>query len=236
MVWIWTENSCPNLLLLDLHLPKRDGTISTGYKLEWTRWSQMRVTDFLHRQAALVRECVSARQFVTTDFGGMMRHDVNEEAVATALDIPADNIYHGTQDHYNGAIQSIQGYFTRSLKHGNYLVTETNAQTIGWSSEGQNPPYDGQLREDVYTHLSNGANMVEYWHWHSIHAGQETYWKGVLSHDLEPNRAYAEVTRIAHELQKVGPELADMTIHNRVAILYSVDSSNGISFMPFERQ
>jgi hypothetical protein len=26
MVWIWTENSCPNLLLLDLHLPKRDGT------------------------------------------------------------------------------------------------------------------------------------------------------------------------------------------------------------------
>ena len=25
--------------------------------------------------------------------------------------------------------------------------------------------------------------MVEYWHWHSIHAGQETYWKGVLSHD-----------------------------------------------------
>jgi beta-galactosidase len=78
--------------------------------------------------------------------------------------------------------------------------------------------------------------MVEYWHWHSIHAGQETYWKGVLSHDLEPNRAYAEVTRIAHELQKVGPQLANMTIHNRVAILYSVDSSNGISFMPYERQ
>ena len=47
--------------------------------------------------------------------------------------------------------------------------------------------------------------MVEYWHWHSIHAGQETYWKGVLSHDLEPNRAYAEVSRTAHELQKIGP-------------------------------
>ena len=33
--------------------------------------------------------------------------------------------------------------------------------------------------------------MVEYWHWHSLHYGQETYWKGVLSHDLEPDRAYA---------------------------------------------
>ena len=41
-------------------LPTRDGTISTGYKLEWTRWSQMRVTDFLHWQAALVRECCFA--------------------------------------------------------------------------------------------------------------------------------------------------------------------------------
>lgn len=48
-----------------------------------------------------------------------------------------------------------------------------------------------QFRQDVYTHLLNGANMVEYWHWASIHANQETYWKGVLSHDLEPNRAYA---------------------------------------------
>ena len=117
----------------------------------------------------------------------------------------ADNIYHGTQDHYDGSSQSIQGDFTRSLKHANFLVTETNAQTIGWSSAGQFPPYDGQMREDVYTHLSNGANMVEYWHWASIAANQETYWKGVLSHDLEPNRAYAEVSRTAHELAKDRP-------------------------------
>ena len=94
----------------------------------------------------------------------------------------------------DGKWQALQGDFARSLKHGNYLVTETNAQTIGWDSSMQFPPYDGQLRLDVYTDLATGANMVEYWHWHSIHAGQETYWKGVLSHDLEPNRAYAEVS------------------------------------------
>ena len=214
-------------------LPTREGTISTGYKLEWTRWSQMRVTDFLHWQAALVRECAGPRQFITTDFGGMMRHDVNEEAISEALDIPADNIYHGTQDHFDGSVQSLQGDFTRSLKHSNYLVTETNAQTIGWNSEGQFPPYDGQLREDVYTHLSNGANMVEYWHWASIAANQETYWKGILSHDLEPNRAYAEMSRTAHELQKIGPHLVGLQIKPQVAILWSRDSANAISFMPY---
>jgi beta-galactosidase len=214
-------------------LPTREGTISTGYKLEWTRWSQMRVTDFLHWQAALVRACAGTGQFVTTDYGGMMRHDVNEEAIAEALDIPADNVYHHWQDHYDGAVQSLQEDFTRSLKHDNFLITETNAQTIGWSSSGQFPPYDGQMREDVYTHLSNGANMVEYWHWASIAGNQETYWKGVLSHDLEPNRAYAEVSRTAHELEKIGPHLTGLKIHNDVAILWSRDSSNAISFMPY---
>jgi beta-galactosidase len=180
-----------------------------------------------------VRECASPRQFVTTDYGGMMKRDVNEEAIAEALDIPADNIYHGTQDHFDGAAQSIQGDFTRSLKHSNFLVTETNAQSTDWTSAFQYPPYDGQLREDVYTHLSNGANMVEYWHWASIAANQETYWKGILSHDLEPNRAYAEMSRTAHELEKIGPHLVGLQIHNQVAILWSRDSLNAIEFMPF---
>lgn len=214
-------------------LPRRDGTISTGYKLEWTRWSQMRVTDFLHWQAELVRECAGPRQFITTDYGGMLKRDVNEEAVAGSLDIVANNIYHATQDHYDGSFQSLQSDFARSLKHGNFLVTETNAQTIGWSSQSQFPPYDGQLREDVYTYLASGANMVEYWHWASIAANQETYWKGILSHDLEPNREYAEMSKTAHELQKIGPHLVGLKIHNDVAILYSRDSANAISFMPY---
>jgi len=215
-------------------MPTRDRATSTSYKLEWSRWSQMRVTEFLAWQAALVRQYRRPNQFVTHDYGGMMKMDVNEGEVAKSLDIVANNIYHGTQDHMDGAWQAEQSDFSRSLKHDNFLITETNAQTLGWDSAGQFPPYDGQIRLDVYSYLASGANMVEYWHWHSIHAGQETYWKGVLSHDLEPNRAYAEVSKTAHELQKIGPQLVDLKIKNQVAILYSVDSANGISFMPYE--
>ncbi|MBV9269416.1 MAG: beta-galactosidase, partial [Acidobacteriaceae bacterium] len=214
-------------------MPTRDEAQSTGYKLEWSRWQQMRVTDFLAWQAALVRECRGAGQFVTTDFGGVMRADVNEEAITESLDIPAVNVYHGTQDHFDGSQQSFQEDFTRSLKHGNFLVTETNAQSTDWTSAFQFPPYDGQVRQDVYTHLSNGSNMIEYWHWASIAANQETYWKGVLSHDFEPNRAYAEVTRTGRELQRVGSHLVGLQQRNQVAILWSRDSLNAISFMPF---
>ncbi len=224
----------------DLHswadLPRPDAAQSTGYKLEWSRWGQMRVTDFLHWQAKLVRECASARQFVTHDFAGSMHSDVNEEAVSAALDMPAVNIYHwGQREYYNGADQTMQADFTRSLKRNNFLVTETNAQTTDWSSSFQYPPYDGQFRQDVYTHLSNGSNMVEYWHWSSIHANQETYWKGVLSHDMEPNRAYAEMSRTGRELQKIGPHLVNLKLRNDVAILWSRDSLSALNDMPFAK-
>jgi beta-galactosidase len=215
------------------NMPTRDSAQSTGYKLEWSRWQQMRVTDYLAWQAEIVREFRGPHQFVMTDFAGAMHHDVNEGAVASVLDIPAVNVYHATQDRFDGSKQSLVEDFTRSLKHGNFLVTETNAQTIGWNSAFQFPPYDGQLRQDVYTHISNGADMVEYWHWASIPANQETYWKGVLSHDFEPNRAYKEVSRTAHELQRIGPQLVGLQIKNPVAILWSRDSLNAINDMPF---
>lgn len=218
-------------------LPRPDGAQSTGYKLEWSRWSQMRVTDFLTWQSKLIRESASPRQFVTHDFAGSMHSDINEEAVARALDVPAVNIYYwGAREYYNGADQTLQADFTRSLKRGNFLVTETNAQTTDWSSSFQYPPYDGQFREDVYTHLANGANMVEYWHWSSVHANQETYWKGVLSHDLEPNRAYAEMGRTGAELKKIGPRLVNLRIKNDVAILWSRDSLNALNDMPFAKE
>jgi beta-galactosidase len=214
-------------------IPPEEGIINPGWKLEWQRYQQWMVTDFLAWQCSIVNQYKRPDQFLTTDLAGPPQPAVNAREVAHSMDIMAVNPYHGTQDQFDGQGTSMQGDFTRSLKNTNYLVTETNAQTIGWDSKGQFPPYDGQLRLDVYTHLASGANMVEYWHWHSIHNGQETYWKGVLSHDLEPNRAYAEVSRTAHELQRIGPEIVDLKRRNKVAILYSADSFYGIDFMKF---
>ncbi|MGB9206169.1 MAG: beta-galactosidase [Terriglobales bacterium] len=214
-------------------IPPEAGIINPGWKLEWERYQQWMTTDFLAWQSRIVNEYKRPDQFITHDLAGPPRAEVNEHDIARAMDIMAVNPYHGTQDQFDGLDSSHAGDYTRSLKQTNYLVTETNAQTIGWDSKEQYPPYDGQLRLDVYTHLSSGANMVEYWHWHSIHYGQETYWKGVLSHDLEPNRAYAEVSRIAHELQRIGPEIVDLKRSSKVAILYSSDSDYGIGFMKF---
>jgi beta-galactosidase len=214
-------------------LPPRDGIINPGWKLEWERYLQGLTTDFLAWQASIVNEYKRPNQFITHDFAGPPRPEVNELDVSRSLDIAAANPYHDTQDGFDGEASSRVGDYMRSLKNTNYLITETNAEAIGWDSKDQYPPYDGQLRLDVYTHAASGANMVEYWHWHSIHYGQETYWKGVLGHDLEPGRTYEEVSRTAHELQRIGPEIVDLQRKNQVAILHSDDSYYGIEFMKF---
>ena len=214
-------------------LPPRDGILNPGYKLEWERFQRTLTTDFLAWQAALVNRHKRPDQFVTQDFVGGIPTGIDSYEIAKHLDIVSVNPYHEVQDELDGEQASFTGDYNRPLKQANYLVTETNAQTTGWDSKTQYPPYDGQLRLNVYTHVASGANMVAYWHWHSLHYGQETYWKGILSHDLEPNRAYEEVSRIAHELEKHGPRLANFKRANPVAILYSADSYHGLRFMPF---
>jgi beta-galactosidase len=215
-------------------IPPESGILNPGWKLEWQRYAQWITADFLAWQASIVDEYKRPDQFVTQDFAGPPRPEVNENDISKSLDIVAVNPYHhAPQDEYDGEDSSYEGDYGRSLKHTNYLVTETNADTIGWDSKSQFPPYDGQLRLDVYTHLSSGANMVEYWHWHSIHYGQETYWKGILGHDLEPGRPYQEMSETAHELRRIGPQIANLKRTSQVAILYSSDSYWGIEFMKF---
>lgn len=214
--------------------PPREGILNPGYKLEWERYLRQTVTDFLSWQASIVREYARPGQFVTHDWPGGLRTEVNQFEIAQFLDVASVNPYHPVQDRLDGWPIQFSGDLARSLKRANYLVMETNAQSIGWDSRTQFPPYDGQLRLSAYSHLAAGANLVAYWHWHSLHYGQETYWKGLLSHDLEPNRVYEEAARIGAEFKKFGTRLVNFQPRTRVAILASLDSHHGIEFMPFD--
>jgi beta-galactosidase len=213
--------------------PPPDGILNAGYRLEWENFQHDIVTDYLAWQAGIVNEYKRPDQFITTCFSGGVHANLDQWSIARDLDVVSVNPYFETQDRFVARGIWLTGDLARSLKHSNYLVTETNAQTIGWDSRTQYPPYPGQLRLAVYAHLAAGANMVAYWHWSSLHYGQEMFWKGVLSHDLETNRTYAEVSRVASELKRIGPQLVNLAKQNDVAIVFSADSANAIGYMPF---
>lgn len=210
----------------------RDGVSNPSYKNEWERYNRKALADFINWQCDIVNEYKRSNQFITHCFMPAF-HNIDQVESFRQLQYPAINPYHAVQDGQDGQWIAWSGDFMRTVSKGNYIITETNAQTTGWDSRYQHPPYDGQLRQNTYAHLASGSNMVEYWHWHSNHYGQETYWKGILGHDLQPNRIYNEFSATAKELKRIGKHLVNLKKENKAAILYSHDSYHALNFMPY---
>ncbi|RKO72051.1 beta-galactosidase [Sphingobacterium puteale] len=210
----------------------RDGVTNPSYKNEWERYNRKQVADFLNWQCDIVNEYKRKDQFITHCFMPDF-HNIDQVESFRQMQYPAINIYHDVQDKQDGQRIAYAGDFVRTVGKNNYIVMETNAQGIGWDARTQYPPYDRQLRQNVYAHYASGANMVEYWHWSTLHYGQETYWRGILGHDLQPNRIYNEFKTTAKELAKIGDHIIDLKKKNKVAILYSHDSYHAMNFMPY---
>lgn len=204
--------------------PSVVGTINASLGSEFSRFQRQLVTDYLAWQAGMVREYKRPDQFITQNFDLSWRGysfgiqtDVDHFAAAKSLDVAGIDIYHPSQDQLTGTEIAFGGDVTRGMKGGqNYFVLETEAQGFP-----QWLPYPGQLRLQAFSHLASGANMVEYWHWSSIHNSAETYWKGVLSHDLQPNTIYEETKTIGRDFQRLSPQLLSLKKTNKVAILFS---------------
>ena len=212
--------------------PDVRGTINGSLGAEFEKFQRTLVDKFLSWQADIVNEYRRNDQFITHNFDFEWRGysygvqpDVNHYHAAQCLTIAGVDIYHPTQDDLTGAEIAFGGDMTRSLKNGNYLVLETEAQGYPeWT------PYKGQLRLQAYSHLASGANSVMYWHWHSIHNSFETYWKGLLSHDFQENDAYREACLIGQEFQEIGKSLINIKKKNEVAILVSNEALTALKW------
>jgi beta-galactosidase len=204
--------------------PSVNGSINASLNAEFAKFQRSLVTEYLGWQAKIVREYKHPNQFITQNFDFDwwghtygIQPEVDHFAAAKVLDIAGVDIYHPSQDKLTGVEISFGGDVARSMKGGqNYLVMETEAQGFAeWV------PYPGQLRLQAFSHLASGANMVSYWHWHSIHNSAETYWKGLLSHDFEPNPTYLEAQTIGADFKNIGPKLINLKKDNKVAMLFS---------------
>lgn len=222
-----------------------DGNTFPQYDLAWRRYQAQITTDFITWQAGIVREYSRDDQFVTTCLQ-YPRRGVDDRTVFEPLDVASGNPYYGMQDRLAADRELTQlNYWTTtgvagllrqadrlfSSKQQRYLITETNAQAIG-ASENSFPPYPGQLRQAAFAFISRGAAMIEYWHWHTIPYGAETYWGGVLPHSLKPGRVYREVSAIGADVKALGQRLAGFEPDADIAILWSNPSRYALQFMP----
>lgn len=214
--------------------PDVRGTINASLASAFDEFRRTTVKEFLLWQAGIVREYLREGQFITQNFDYAWRGwsfglqpQVDHFQCAEAVSLAGVDIYHPTQSALTGTEIAFGGDISRSLKKRNYLVVETEAQGFPqWT------PYPGQLRLQAFSHLASGACGVMYWHWHSLHNSWETYWKGVLSHDLKPGRIYREVQEVGREMARLSTHLQGLRKKNRVAMLVSNEALSALEHHP----
>ncbi len=227
--------------------PDIRGCVNGGLAGEFSAFQRKLVADYLSWQAGIVREYMRQDQFITHNldfewkkFGADIAQDgysygvqpdVNHYETAKCLTIAGTDIYHPTQDELSGAEIAFGGDSIRSLKNSNYLVLECQAQAFKYWT-----PYPGQLRLHAYSHLASGADGILYWNWHSIHNGYETYWKGLLSHDLNTNPAYEEAGRFGEEWKKLGNKLIHLKKENKIALLVDNRTLTAFQWFPIDKE
>ncbi|WP_262700651.1 MULTISPECIES: beta-galactosidase [Streptomyces] len=227
----------------DLWTP--DGNAQPQYDLAWRRFQAEQTTEFIGWQADIVREYARPEHFVTTCIA-YDRPALDDQALAGRLDITAGNPYYTMQDGLalpapatGGQTWTTNGTWALyqsadrmySSRQEPFLVTETDAQSIGHSWHNR-PAYDGQWRQAAWALISRGARMIEYWHWHTLHFGTETYWGGVLPHSGRPGRVYREIARLGQELESAGDLVAGLIPDADVAMVCSSASKWALAFQP----
>lgn len=216
--------------------PDVRGTINASLGGEFDKFRRGLVSEFLMWQSKIVNEYKTPSQFITHNFdfdwkgySYGIQPSVNHFDAAKALTIAGCDIYHPSQDNLTGTEIAFCGDLTRSLKNGNYLIMETEAQGhMSWL------PYKGQLRLQAFSHLASGANSVMYWHWHSIHNSIETYWRGLLSHDFAENDTYLEAKEIGREFDAFGEKLINLKKSNKIAIMASNEALTALEWFKIE--
>jgi beta-galactosidase len=233
-----------------------DGNTNPGYALEWERFQARLVTEFLTWQRDVLRDHVAADKFVTHDLiGGRGSRSADPRAVGAAMDRISANIYFPMQaalalpqppeesirrlapewmdevGTWSVLWKADLAYSAKGPTGRRFLVSEAQAGSIGGHAMNV-PPYEHQLRLVAHLLMARGADLLAYWHWHTLHYGLESYWGGVLGHDLEPNRLSAEVADLGAEIAGPGAALGGAVPDADIGILFSRDSAKALEFMP----
>ncbi len=217
-------------------LPDISNSINWNLHCEYEKFLRTCTADYLKWQGKIIEEYKRPDQFITHnfDFGWKgysfgEQPGINHYEASPAVSLAGCDIYHPSQEELTGAEIAFGGDKMRPLKNSNYLVLETQAQGFKeWT------PYPKQLRLQAFSHIASGALGNMYWNWHSIHNSMETYWKGVLGHDLQAGVIYKYAKQIGSEYKKFGKGLVGLKKKNPVALVTDNESLTALKFFPMD--
>jgi len=234
-----------------------EGNTNPSYLLAWRKHQANITNEFLQWQREIVRSLISESQFITTCVA-LNRPGMDNFTIGESLDVTSVNIYYASQDglehptrkrepgeevpapmwvpNSGASALNLICDTSRAIKQSNFLVTETNGSSISQGpAMAAFPHYPGQFKQAAINMISRGAELVEYWHWHTLPYGIENHWGGVLPHSLEPGRSYESFVDTTKSIDAVS-SLGKLAPCAEVALVVSTASKWAFEFQGPLRQ
>ena len=209
-------------------IPLPTETITThnpALRLDWERFRNKSIVDFMHFQVRLVRE-IAPNAKIMHDFpgGGLEKH-VDYSEVASHLDFVAYNNYPvwGGQKYPIAPHEIAFGLdYIRGLKRQNFWITEAIMGAQGHDITGF-LPRPNQAKMWSYQGMAHGCESIMYFRYRGGIKGAEQFCYGILDADNVKGRKFREVQSFFTDI-KAYQEALESPIQSQVAIVYDYDS------------
>jgi beta-galactosidase len=216
-------------------IPMSTGRGNPGLMLDYKRFVTDQWRGFQKNQLDVLRPRIDARQFITTNLGGLgWANRFNRRVIAGDLDLISWDTYVG-QGHLEPYRIGATHDLVRGWLNKNFWVMETQPGTVDWAGVS-NSLDRGETRALAWEAIGHGADCVAYWQWRTALNGQEQYHGSLVGPDGDPLPIYEELAQTAREMTKASQWFAGTAPESQVAILHDYDSRWAIDFNKFSNR
>ncbi len=211
---------CDNFEQVVLPLPNAPGHLSPGHVQDYHRFLAEATAAFQRDQVEILR-AANPDWFVFHNMGQLEDIDFRGD-FGRALDFVGYDIYPMLYDEMrrNGGhaySQALHLDICRGFA-GNFLVPEQASGLGSQPAFSTMTPEPGEMRRMALTSVARGADGLMFFRWRPAHFGAEIYWMGIIDHDDQPRRRYAEAKRFASDIATIKKELLGTSVRMDVGI------------------
>lgn len=220
--WGQTYNS-----FQEVPLPRETITVhNPALVLDHFRFRDSSIASFAALQSETVRKFKGEHQEVTHNFpGGFFEKAYDFNSVAKHIDVVSyDNypVWGGLREPLPPAQIAMAHDYMRGLKDKNFYIVEQLMGAQGHDIIGY-LPRPGQSIMWSYQALAHGCSDMLFFRWRAMNRGQEQFCLGIIDHNNQEGRKYAEVSGFFHEIEEYD-RLLHEGFHGEVAVIYDPDN------------
>ena len=233
MTWYWSQTYAS----WD-EIPLGAGRGNAAAQLDYLRFVSDEWRDYYRNQIAVLRPRIDARQFITTNLGGLgwadrfNRHELTQELDLVGWDNyvarqevgpPGVQAHYLSLEHYDPLRNAATHDLVRGWKQRNFWVLEMQPAFVDWAAVS-NAVDRGVTRDMIWQAVGHGADGLSFWQWRPGAIAPGQYHGSLVGPDTQPRPVFAEVRQAAAEMAAAGPVFAGTTPQSQVAILHDYDS------------